>query len=132
MGTGPDYECGKTILKRVAENDIDNDLAYAHFLGLIHACIALGQMDEAVSYSDRVPISSTIHDFYGWDSPLKIQLVLEDICSIVFKELSTLFYRDDNRRLKAGVGIIKNSIGFTVPIVSDDRLSLILFVIQYL
>ena len=103
LGTAPDYECGKTILKRVAENDIDNDLAYAHFLGLIHACIALGQMDEAVSYFDRVPISNTIHDFYGWDSPLKIQLVLEDICSIVFKELSTLFYRDDNRRLKAGV-----------------------------
>lgn len=99
----PDFDKARDLLKKVIAEDIDNQFAYAHYLGIIYAFLNLGQTERAVEYFDRLPINNSIHDLYDGPQPLGIWLVLESFYKTIFNSLLTLFSRDAARKQTANV-----------------------------
>lgn len=58
----PVYTKAKDILNDVIEKDINNDLCYSHYLGIIYALLKMGDIGEATRYFDMLPLNNTIQD----------------------------------------------------------------------
>ena len=94
------YAEANRILQDVIEKDIDNDLAYSPYLGLIFSLINVEQMDEAKRYFDKIPLSNVIHDLD--DGPWSIIFVdFSREYKIIFDTIANAFSKDKERKNKA-------------------------------
>jgi len=99
----PDDEKAQKILEEVIEKDIDNYLAYSHYLGLIYTLVRLGDTAKAIDYFDRLPVNNSIIDFDDMPWPFGIFIDFEEKYKTVFESILDLFEHDDFRKLKARV-----------------------------
>lgn len=95
----PNASGAENIFREVISLDKDNDLAYAHYLGLIYSCILQGKKEEATSWFDRLPVNNTILDFFDGPRPFGITVILEEEYSLIFNAIGNLFSLDNNRKL---------------------------------
>jgi tetratricopeptide (TPR) repeat protein len=101
FGDVPDYNESERVLLDVIALDKDNDLAYAHYLGLIYTYIKQGKKEEAISYFDRLPTSNSIHDFFDRPRPFGMTFILEKEYASIFEAIVNMLSRDNIRKLKA-------------------------------
>ena len=101
--TIPDDNEAERIFRDVISLDKDNDLAYAHYLGLIYSCILQGKKEEATSWFDRLPVNNTIHDFFDGPRPFGFTVILEKEYSVIIEALRNILSQDNDRKLKADV-----------------------------
>lgn len=95
----PNASEAEHIFRDVISLDKDNDLAYAHYLGLIYSCIIQGKKEEAISWFDRLPVNNTIHDFFDRPRPFGFTVILEKEYSLIFNAIGSLFSSDSERKL---------------------------------
>lgn len=101
FGDVPDYNEAERVFLDVIALDKDNDLAYAHYLGLIYTYIKQGKKEEAISYFDRLPTSNSIHDFFDGPRPFEMTIILEKEYASIFEAIVNMLSRDNVRQLKA-------------------------------
>ena len=94
----PDAKEAELVFLNVIEQDIDNDLAYAHYLGLVYAYIM-----QVITFFDRLPVNNAIHDFFDRPRPFGITVILEQEYASIFSAIGDLFSQDNDRKLKADV-----------------------------
>lgn len=96
----PDYKRAREIFECVIKLDIDNDLAYAHYLGVIYACIMSDDLESAIGYFDKIPVNNSIYDFDdGPFYPVKINF--EKFYETIFKTMNQIFDKDRERKVKS-------------------------------
>lgn len=98
-----DYSKACTLLESVISRDIDNSLAYTHYLGMIYALIKIGDLSKATEYFDRLPITNALCDFDDGPQPLGIYFNLEKVYQSIFSAITNAFAQDAPRKLKANV-----------------------------
>ena len=103
FGDKTDYSKSCEILEKVIVQDIDNTLSYAHYLGMIYACIKANNLSKAIEYFDRLPVSNSICDLDDGLQPLDIYFCFERLYQAIFETISEAFVRDAARRTKANV-----------------------------
>lgn len=99
----PDYRKAQEILERVMQADADNQLAYAHYLGLIYSFIKQGDIAKAINYFDRLPVNNSIMDFDERPFPVGLCIDFVSEYKIIFDCLTNTFAQDRTRKQKARV-----------------------------
>lgn len=99
----PDYKKAKEILEKVIFGDIDNRLAYAHYLGLIYSLIKQGDIIKAKVYFDRLPVNNSIMDLDERPYPFGLWIDFFAEYKIIFDCLASVFAQDNERKQKARV-----------------------------
>lgn len=96
----PNYVKSLDIFKKVIDADIDNNLAYSHYLGIIYAYINTGDIDAATLYFDKLPIDDSIHDLdEGPWYTIFIDFNLE--YKAIFQQIIAAYSQDYWRKQKA-------------------------------
>lgn len=96
----PDYVKAQSIFKEVIEKDLNNNLSYSPYLGMIFALINVGEAEGATTLFDRIPLNNAIHDLY--DGPWCIICVeFDKEYKIIFDSIIKTFSKDAARRNKA-------------------------------
>ena len=103
FGQAIDYSKASHVFEDIITLDIDNALAYSHYLGLIYALIKLGNLTKAIEYFDRLPISNSLYDFDDVPQPLGININFEQVYQSIFEELFLAFSQDSSRKQKVNV-----------------------------
>lgn len=99
----PNYDEAQKILEKVIKVDINNRLAYSHYLGMIYTHLKCGRLTEATEFFDRIPISNAITDLDGWAQPLWISVSFETLYPMIFEHILSAFAQDPSRKAKASV-----------------------------
>jgi tetratricopeptide (TPR) repeat protein len=96
----PNYEKSIGLFKKVIDADIDNNLAYSHYLGIIYAYINTGDIAAATLFFDKLPTDNSIHDLD--DGPwctICIDFDLE--YKAIFQQIIATYTHDSGRKQKA-------------------------------
>lgn len=100
FGERTDYPKAIELFESVEKRDINNQLGYAHYLGLIYSHIKNNSLDKAVEYFDKLPMNNSIFDLY--DGPWYfISVEFDDEYKKIFDLLELEFEQDLTRRRKA-------------------------------
>ena len=100
FGERTDYPKSIELFESVEKRDINNQLGYAHYLGLIYSHIKNNSLDKAVEYFDKLPMNNSIFDLY--DGPWYfISVEFDDEYKKIFDLLELEFEQDLTRRRKA-------------------------------
>lgn len=100
FGDTPDYDKASTIFREVIEKDLDNDLNYSPYLGMIFALIKTNDVKGATVLFDRIPLNNAICDLY--DGPWCIICVeFDKEYKVIFNAIIKTFSKDAFRRKKA-------------------------------
>lgn len=99
----PDYRKAQEILEKVIEADTDNQLAYAHYLGLIYSLIKQGDIIKATGYFDRLPVNNSIMDLDERPFPFGLCIDFVSEYKIIFDCMANTFALDSARKQKARV-----------------------------
>ena len=99
----PDYKKAQETLEKVISRDIDNQLAYAHYLGLIYSLIKQGEIIKARGYFDRLPVNNSIMDLDERPYPFCLWIDFVAEYKIIFDCLVSTFAQDSERKQKARV-----------------------------
>lgn len=95
-----DYKKVCEILEKVALKDLNNTFGYAHYLGIIYACIKSGENNKAIKYFDKLPVNNSIFDLY--DGPWYfINVEFDKEYREIFRVLEKTFENDSIRCIKA-------------------------------
>lgn len=100
FGDRADYAKAIELFESVEERDLNNQLGYAHYLGLIYSHIKNNSSEKAVCYFDKLPINNSIFDLF--DGPW--YFISVDFCKEykkIFDLLELDFEHDLPRRKKA-------------------------------
>ena len=89
------------VFEQVIAKDVDNTLAYSHYLGYIYSLIKWGDITKATQYFDRLPVNNSIMDFDDGPWPFGIYINFEEIYKAIFSCIIDTFKHDDARKLKA-------------------------------
>lgn len=96
----PNYVKSLDLFKKVIDADIDNNLAYSHYLGIIYIYLNTGDIAAATLYFDKLPTDNSIHDLD--DGPwctICIDFDLE--YKAIFQKIITAYTNDPGRKQKA-------------------------------
>lgn len=97
--SSPDYDRAIKLFLIAIERDINNHLAYSHYLGLIYSLIKTKKTEEAIKYFDRIPLNNSICDLE--DGPwYPIYINFANIYKIIFDSIN-LSFKNDKPRIKA-------------------------------
>lgn len=100
FGERTDYHKAIELFENVEERDLNNQMGYAHYLGLIYSHIKNNSLDKAIEYFDKLPTNNSIFDLY--DGPW--YFISVDFCEEykrIFDLLELEFESDTIRRKKA-------------------------------
>lgn len=88
------------LFQNIIEKDIDNQLAYSPYLGLIFALIKNGEIDMAKSYFDKIPLNNIIYDLN--EGPWHFIFIdFSNEYKVIFSTISKTFSADRIRKAKA-------------------------------
>lgn len=100
FGERTDYAKAIELFESVEKRDLNNQLGYAHYLGLIYSHIKNNSLDKAIEYFDKLPTNNSIFDLY--DGPWYfISVEFDDEYKKIFDLLELEFEHDLPRRKKA-------------------------------
>lgn len=100
FGERTDYPKAIELFESVEKRDINNQLGYAPYLGLIYSYIKNNSLDKAIEYFDKLPTNNSIFDLY--DGPWYfISVEFDDEYKRIFDLLELEFEHDPPRRKKA-------------------------------
>lgn len=103
FSTSPNYINAIEILEKVINIDVDNELAYSHYLGIIYAYIKCNNIIKATEFFDKIPVNNSIRNIEGWKYHLGIDMFFEHVYSVIFKSILSIYVKDNKRRLKSKV-----------------------------
>lgn len=89
-------EAEKKLLE-IIQKDIQNDLHYASYMGLIWLYAINDNVEKVIEYFDRIPFNG-LQDYDNL--PWLIYINFEMIYNIIFDKLNQLFIKDKNRKQK--------------------------------
>lgn len=92
-------EAEKKLLE-IIKKDIQNDLHYASYMGLIWLYTINGNVKKVIEYFDRIPFNG-LQDYDNL--PWLIYINFEMIYNIIFDKLNQLFIKDKSRKQKAQI-----------------------------
>lgn len=96
----PIYPKALDIFMKVIEKDIDNNLAYSHYLGIIYTLINTCDIDKATYYFDKLQLNNTIHDLY--DGPwYTVCVEFDHEYKVIFERIAATYAKDSVRKEKA-------------------------------
>ena len=64
FGDRVDYPKAIELFENVEEKDLNNQLGYAYYLGLIYSHIKNNSLDKAIEYFDKLPTNNSIFDLF--------------------------------------------------------------------
>lgn len=100
FGDRADYPKAIELFENVEERDLNNQLGYAHYLGLIYSHIKNNSLDKAIEYFDKLPTNNSIFDLF--DGPWYfISVEFYEEYKKIFDLLELEFEHDIPRRKKA-------------------------------
>ena len=100
FGERTDYPKAIELFESVEKRDINNQLGYAHYLGLIYSHIKNNSFDKAIECFYKLPTNNSIFDLY--DGPWYfISVEFDDEYKRIFDLLEIEFEHDPPRRKKA-------------------------------
>lgn len=99
----PDYSQAIPVFEKVIAEDTDNRFAYAHYMGIIYACIQSDNLHKATEYFDKLPLTNAIHDLDDWPMMLGIEINFEPQYNTVFSAITNMYQTDPLRKSKAEV-----------------------------
>ena len=100
FGDRVDYSKAIELFENVEKRDLNNQLGYAYYLGLIYSHIKNNSLDKAIEYFDKLPTNNSIFDLV--DGPW--YFILVEFCEEykkIFDLLELEFEHDLPRRKKA-------------------------------
>ena len=98
-----DYKKAQEIFEVLVSKDTDNQLAYAHYVGLIYSLIKLDEKRKAIEYFDRLPVNNSIMDLDERPFPFRLAIDFSAEYKTIFDCLLSEFANDADRRQKARV-----------------------------
>lgn len=100
FGDRTDYPKAIELFENVEERDLNNQLGYAHYLGLIYSHTKNNSLDKAIEYFDKLPTNNSIFDLF--DGPWYfISVEFYEEYKKIFDLLELEFEHDIPRRKKA-------------------------------
>ena len=103
FSTSPNYINAIEILEKVISIDVDNELAYSHYLGIIYAYIKCNNIIKATEFFDKIPVNNSIRNIEGWEYHLGIDMSFEYIYPVIFKSILSIYVKDNKKKLKSKV-----------------------------
>ena len=100
FGERVDYSKAIELFESVEKWDLNNQLGYAHYLGLIYSHIKNNSLDKAIDYFDKLPVNNSIFDLF--EGPWHfISVDFHEEYKEIFDLLELEFENDLTRRKKA-------------------------------
>lgn len=96
----PNFKIAIEIFKLVIEKDINNNLRYSHYLGMIYALIKLERVPDAINFFDRLPINNSISDLFEGSGYI-IEVWFDEEYKEIFNCIYNIFEKDLFRNNRA-------------------------------
>ncbi|MBS6603439.1 MAG: tetratricopeptide repeat protein [Brachyspira sp.] len=93
-------EEAENLLLELIDNDINNELNYAPYMGLILLHIQTNKIDKVKEYFDKIPFSG-LKDYDS--NPWLIYINFESFYNKIFNKLQALFLKDKIRKQKVNI-----------------------------
>lgn len=99
----PNYESAYELFRDTINRDVNNQLKYANYVGIIYVSIKENRRDIAIKYLDRIPVNNSLCDYLEGPWYEEFYISFENIYNIIFREVASYFSQDPDRKQKAKV-----------------------------